>query len=139
MVMHELLVRIDGKRFSARLLKDKAPTTCQAILRRLPIDGKAIHARWSGEAIWMSMEKHPIKLGFENQTGYPSRGEPLFYPGFISEKELLIPYGTCSFASRSGALAGNHFATISENLDELATVGRAVLWEGAKGISISGT
>ena len=131
-----LLIKIDGKEFEAKLLKDEAPKTCAAILRLLPIRGKVIHARWSGEAMWLSMDNQPIKVGFENQTSHPSRGELLFYPGFISEKELLIPYGPTSFASKSGSLTGNHFATISEKLDELAAVGRSVLWEGAKNISI---
>ena len=131
-----LLIKIDRKEFEAKLLKDEAPKTCAAILRLLPIRGKVIQARWSGEAMWLSMDNHPIKVGFENQTSHPSRGELLFYPGFISEKELLIPYGSTSFASKSGSLTGNHFATISEKLDELSTIGRSILWEGAKNISI---
>src|SRR2546427_774878 len=77
-----------------------------------------------------------LEIAQSLQTCYPSKGELLFYPGFVSEKELLIPYGSSRFASRSGVLAGNHFATISEGLDRLAKVGKSVLWEGAKDISI---
>ena len=131
-----ITVKIGEKEFSARLLPDKAPRTCNAILSRLPIKGKVIHARWSGEAMWLSLENHPLKVPFENQTSHPSRGELLFYPGFISEKELLIPYGSSSFASKSGSLTGNHFATISDKLEELAAIGESVLWEGAKSILI---
>jgi Protein of unknown function (DUF3830) len=135
--MRKLLVRIDGRRFPARLHEDKASKTCDAIMRALPINGRVIHARWSGEAMWLPMERHQIKVGFENQTSHPSKGELLYYPGLVSEKELLIPYGACSFASKAGVLAGNHFASISEKLDTLAALGTAVLWEGAKEISIS--
>lgn len=134
--MRNLLIEIGGEEFLAALHDDIAGRTCNAILDNLPIEGKVVHAKWSGEAVWLSLANSPITLDFENQTSYPSKGELLFYPGFISEKELFIPYGPSSFASRSGALAGNHFATIREGLDRLAKVGNSVLWEGAKDISI---
>jgi len=133
----EILIVVDGKRFPALLHEDKAPMTCKAIVQRLPISGKVIHARWSGEAIWLPMEEQRITVELENQTCYPSRGQILFYPGFVSERELLIPYGATMFASKSGILPGNHFATILEGLEELAAIGKKVLWEGAKDISIS--
>ncbi len=58
----------------------------------------------------------------------------LLYPGGVSETEILIAYGPTCFASKAGQLAGNHFATITEGLDRLAELGRAVLWDGAKTI-----
>jgi len=134
--VRNLLIQMGSERFSAVLHEDRAPKTCNSIIERLPINGKIIHARWSGEAMWLTLANQPINLDYENQTCYPSKGELLFYPGFVSEKELLIPYGSSRFASRSGVLAGNHFATISEGLDRLAKVGKSVLWEGAKDISI---
>jgi hypothetical protein len=33
-----------------------------------------------------------------------------------------------------GQLAGNHFITITSNLDQLAEIGRLTLWEGAQSI-----
>jgi hypothetical protein len=33
-----------------------------------------------------------------------------------------------------GQLAGNHFITVTSNLDKLAELGRLVLWEGAQRI-----
>jgi hypothetical protein len=33
-----------------------------------------------------------------------------------------------------GQLAGNHFITVTSNLDKLAELGRLVLWEGAQHI-----
>jgi hypothetical protein len=119
------------------LHRNRAPKTCNAILKVLPIEGKVIHARWSGEAMWLQMHEIPIDIGFENNTSHPSKGELLFYPGFISEKEILIPYGSCSFASKAGPLSGNHFGTITENLDGLAKVGENVFWKGAEKIIIS--
>ena len=37
----------------------------------------------------------------------------------------------------AGQLAGNHFATIVEGNEQLAELGRTVLWEGAQEISFS--
>jgi hypothetical protein len=55
----------------------------------------------------------------------------------ISETELLFPYGHCAFASKAGALAGNHFATVVEGLEQLPELGRLTLWQGAQPISFN--
>ena len=78
-------------------------------------------------------------VGFENHTSHPAPGDILIYTGDISECEILFPYGACSFSSRVGQLAGNHFATLIPDdgwLDRLREVGRRVLWEGAQEIEI---
>jgi hypothetical protein len=58
----------------------------------------------------------------------------LFYPGGCSETEILIAYGSCSFSSKLGQLAGNHFLTIREGKENLRKLGVEVLWGGAKEI-----
>ena len=55
----------------------------------------------------------------------------------MSECEILFPYGACSFSSKVGPLAGNHFATLTSGQQQLREVGRRVLWEGAQEIEIS--
>lgn len=40
------------------------------------------------------------------------------------------------FASKVGQLAGNHFITITDDLDKLAEMGRSVLWSGAQKLRI---
>ncbi|MGH2394829.1 MAG: DUF3830 family protein [Candidatus Limnocylindria bacterium] len=50
---------------------------------------------------------------------------------------MLFPYGACSFSSRVGQLAGNHFATVTSGQEQLAEMGRRVLWEGAQDIEIT--
>ena len=62
----------------------------------------------------------------------PAPGQLLFYPGGVSETEILFPYGPTAFASKAGLLAGNHFATVVEGVDRLGELGRKVLWEGAQ-------
>jgi hypothetical protein len=121
-------------RFAARLEEEAAPATVAAFRRLLPLESRIIHARWSGEACWIPFGDLEAGFGPENATRYPAPGQLLFYPGGVSETELLLPYGAAAFASKAGALAGNHFATVVEGTERLAELGRKALWEGAQPI-----
>lgn len=132
--MRTVRVRAGGFTFAARLEEDAAPRTCAAFRAMLPLRDHLIHARWSGEAMWIPMGDRRIELGSENATSHPLPGQLLFYPGGLSETEILVPYGSALFASKVGQLAGNHFATIAEGLDDLAELGRRTLWSGAQEI-----
>jgi hypothetical protein len=121
-------------RFAGRLEEERAPATVAAFRRLLPLESQIIHARWSGEACWIPFGDLDVGFGPEDPTCYPAPGQLLFYPGGVSETEILFPYGSAAFASKAGALAGNHFATVTEGLDRIADLGRQVLWEGAQPI-----
>jgi hypothetical protein len=121
-------------RFVARLEQEAAPETVAGFRRLLPLESRVIHARWSGEACWIPFGELDLGFGPENATSYPAPGEILFYPGGVSETEILFPYGATAFASKAGALAGNHFATVLERVTDLAELGRKTLWEGAQPI-----
>lgn len=84
--------------------------------------------------MWMPLGDLQSGLGFENHTIYPSRGDILFYPGGISEAEMLLAYGSTSFASKAGQLAGNHFITLVSGRERLYEFGNHVLWHGAQDI-----
>jgi hypothetical protein len=127
-----LVITVGPLGFRARLERTAAPRTCEALLRLLPLDGKLLQARWSGEAAWVPLGDLDVGVGHENHNTYPAAGELLLYPGGMSETEILFPYGATSFASRVGPLAGNHFATIEDDRELLAEVGRLVVWEGAQ-------
>jgi hypothetical protein len=129
-----LEITAGGFTFKARL-EDEAPATVAAFRKTLPYDSKIIHVRWSGEGCWIPMGDLDLGVGPENATRYPSPGEIIFFPGGISETELLIAYGYVAFASKAGALAGNHFATIVEGNENLRPLGVKCLWEGAQEIS----
>ena len=101
----------------------------------LPFTDHLIHARWSGEAMWIPMGERRLDVGSENATSHPAPGQLLFYPGGKSEMEILFPDGSVLFASKVGQLAGNHFATIVEGLDDIAELGRKTLWTGAQDIA----
>jgi hypothetical protein len=121
-------------RFTARLEEETAPRTVAAFRRLLPLRSRIIQARWSGESAWIQFGELDVGVGPENATCYPAPGELLLYPGGVSETEILLPYGATSFASKAGALAGNHFATVAEGGEQLRELGRLVLWEGAQEI-----
>ena len=112
------------------------PQTCAAMRRLLPYEQKIVHVRWSGEAVWIPLGEHDFGLSYENHTSYPAPGQMILYPGGISETEILLAYGAVRFASKVGQLAGNHFLTITADLDKLHALGRMVLTEGAKPVRI---
>ena len=118
--------------FAARLESAAAPKTCAAFLRLLPYRQRIIHVRWSGEACWIPLGDLDLGLGYENHTSYPAPGQVLLYPGGISETEILLAYGGVHFASKMGQLAGNHFITLTSNLESLPEMGKTVLWKGAQ-------
>jgi hypothetical protein len=120
--------------FMARLEETLAPQTCAAFRRILPFHQQLIHARWSGEACWIPLGTFKLDVEYENHTSFPSRGDILFYPGGISETEILFPYGSTRFASKVGQLAGNHFLTIIEGSEHLPALGKMCLWQGAQPI-----
>ena len=114
-----------------------APETCAWFSAQLPFKSKVIHGRWSGEAVWIPLGDLKTGVAFENHTVHPSRGDILFYPGGKSEAEILFAYGSSSFASKMGDLAGNHFITIVEGREHLMEFGELVLWQGAQDIEFS--
>lgn len=124
--------------FHGHLESSAAPKTCDLFRSLLPHRDKIIQARWSGFAAWI-----PSPLGDdatmpvlppENATAVPLPGQILFYPGGISEVEILFPYGPTTFASVAGSLAGNHFLSLTEGTENLEALGKLVQWEGAQDI-----
>ncbi len=132
--MTVLTVQIGLQSFTARLETERAPRTAAAFLARLPFEGQLVQARWSGEAGWVPLADYDLGVPYENATSHPAPGQVLWHPPGLSEAELLVPYGSTSFSSRVGQLAGNHFLTIIDEHGDLAAVGRRLLYEGAQPI-----
>ena len=120
--------------FDARFEETAAPKTVAAFRKAMPFESKVVHVRWSGEGVWMPLGDLDFGVGYENHTSYPAPGQIILYPGGISETEILLAYGGVHFACKMGQLAGNHFITLTSNLDKLAELGRLCLWEGAQPI-----
>ena len=123
--------------FKARLEEKLAPKTCALFRSLLPYKERVIHVRWSGEGCWIPLGETDFGVGFENATSYPAPGQFILYPGGFSETEILLAYGGVNFASKMGQLAGNHFLTITEGQENLAELGKKVLWHGAQNIEFS--
>lgn len=131
--MTRIKITAAGQSFIAETNPD-APLTVAAFLKLLPYKQKLIHVRWSGEGVWVPLGEFQLGVGFENHTSHPSAGDILFYPGGYSETEIILAYGACSFASKMGPLAGNHFLTIVEGREHLRALGTTVLWRGAQDV-----
>lgn len=134
--MDKLRITAGRYTFDARFESAAAPKTVAIFRKLLPYKNKVIHVRWSGEGVWVPLGELDLGLTYENHTSYPAPGHIIVHPGGISETEILIAYGGVHFASKVGQLAGNHFITITSDLDKLYELGRAVLYEGAKDIVI---
>lgn len=121
-------------RFRARFEDTLAPKTCARFRALLPYDERIIHVRWSGEACWIPLGALDLGLDYENHTSFPAPGQILLYPGGISETEILFAYGSVCFASKVGQLAGNHFLTVVEGMENVTPLGKMTLWQGAQPI-----
>lgn len=122
--------------FDAVLETERAPKTSAAFLPHLPYRSQVVHVRWSGEGVWIPLGETDFGVGYENHTSHPAPGQFILYPGGISETEILLAYGGVDFSSKVGQLAGNHFITITSNLDKLPEIGRLCLWQGAQDLLI---
>jgi hypothetical protein len=133
-VPEELKITAGPFTFVGRLETTTAPKTCAAFVRSLPFRSQLVHVRWSGEGVWIPLGDLDFGVGYENHTSYPAPGQIILYPGGISETEILLAYGGVHFASKMGQLAGNHFLTIVFGTENLAELGRTVLWKGAQDV-----
>ena len=131
--MPRIRITVSNTKFVAET-NPEAPRTVAAFMKLLPYRQQVIHVKWSGEGMWVPLGEFNLGVGFENHTSHPSVGDILFYPGGYSETEIILAYGSCSFASKMGPLAGNHFLTLVEGREQLRELGRKVLWEGAQDI-----
>ena len=132
--MSKLIVHAGDFKFDARFEEALAPKTVAAFRKAMPFESQAIHVRWSGEGVWMPLGDLDFGVSYENHTSYPAPGQIILYPGGISETEILLAYGAVAFASKAGPLAGNHFLTVTEGLEQLRPLGERTLWQGAQEI-----
>jgi hypothetical protein len=133
--MGDIRIKAGPFSFAARFEAEAAPKTVAKFKSLLPYRERIIHVRWSGQGCWIPLGDLDLGLGYENATSYPAPGQIILYPGGVSETEILLAYGSVCFASKAGQLAGNHFLSITEGLENLMALGELVLWHGAQDIS----
>ena len=132
--MSLIKIQVATYTFKAELQTELAPQTCSEFLKLLPLKQKIIQARWSGQSAWIPLGDLKLNVSLENETNTPAPGEILFYPGGISETEILFPYGKTIFACKDGVITGNSFLKIIEGHDQLSELGEVILWKGAQDI-----
>ena len=132
----------------AELLQNEAPETCRLLWQLLehPIEGKAIHAMYSGREIWTPTPPPMTKIPPENLTCFPIPGDILYNhfdqatlgqnwenacANFSDELAFFYGRGGRCF-NELGWVPGNRFATIVENLEEFAAMGSQIQLEGAQ-------
>ena len=98
--------------FTAQWQVDLAPKTCEAFRKMIPFRNKLIQTRWSGESAWIPLGDARQLTELENHTCSPSRGDILWYPGGISESEILVAYGPILLAKEVAPYA----TSISDSL-----------------------
>ena len=130
-------IEIDGYKFDAVFEEIISPNTCEVFRKVIPFEAQVVHVRWSGEGMWIPLGEMDFAVKLEDATSYPTPGQVLLYPKGKRETEILIAYGCVHFASKAGTLAGNHFATITSDLEKLKEIGVSTLWEGSKNIIFS--
>lgn len=133
--MSDLLITAGPFSFEAKFEREAAPNTVKAFEDLLPWQSQFVHVRWSGEGVWIPLGERKFGLDYENHTSYPAPGHFIFYPGGISETEILLAYSGVQFASKMGQLAGNHFLTITKGNEQLMELGTHVLWKGATDVT----
>lgn len=108
-------------------LRDDAPETARKFLSMLPYEAGVLQARFSGMECFFRME---MGVKPENIV-QPKRG----YLSFNSDHEqaVCIYYGDNIHAANPPY---NHFADITDGLDELEKVGLRIWHEGMEKVSI---
>jgi len=135
--MRKLTVEIDGVTGGGELWDDRAPKTVAALLRRLPIDDRTIHVRWSGAA-WRTEKNYSLGIGeVENRATWLERGDIIYYDDARYELyKIAFIYGTSQWRDHKGELYVARIGRVTENLDAFVNASERVLFEGPKRIAV---
>jgi hypothetical protein len=131
----------------ATLLEEAAPRTAGLIWEALPLEGPAYHARWAGREVYTLVPPLAAEPGSENATINPIPGDLLYLrvePDSVDlppamrtgafKVDIALFYGRHNYLrGPAGDMPGNLFATITENLEGLATACTSIWYEGAVG------
>ena len=106
-------VRVGDQVAVAEMMEDKAPKTCEAVWKALPIRGNLIHAKIAGGEFFF---KIPVFIDLENPTKEQKEGNIAYWDAGQS---------VCIFYDHiAGVGHVNTFARITENLDGIKAEGR---------------
>lgn len=140
----------------ARLLDDEAPRTCEAVWSALPLGGDAYHAKYARNEVYTFVPSFADpEPGLENPTITPIPGDVCYFSflagqlpkgpygyrddeaaaGHRTVVDLAIFYGRNNLLLNAdvGFVPANVFASIVENLDEMAKACNDVWRAGSVG------
>lgn len=130
----------------AELLENQAPETCHFIWEHLPIEGRTIHGKFSGNEVFVKVEP-PTKIKQENQVTLPLPGEILYYyqAGGVyvdapnAYAEVCVIYGRNVILRGEGGVQvfASLFARLIGDWTQFADVCRRVRFEGPKRLRIT--
>ena len=135
----------DGVTAHARLSRERAPRTCEAIWRGLPFEGLARHGIYSGSEVLLFIPPD-IQPPRENATSRVEPGDLAYYSfearSAFGEREPVAEiawfYGDDARPSMPGGpVAVNVFARFDEGFEELAALCHRMRLEGAKRLRVS--
>jgi hypothetical protein len=139
--MRRILLEFErGGSFTADLLEEQAPETCQAFWDLLPIQQRLGHAKFSGHVIYIFPGINLERMENSRCVGVLP-GEILFNPHVTNRpphpKEVMIVYGPALIRDAFGYAPSNLFARITENVGEIAKIGRRIDEQGREFLKIS--
>ena len=131
-----------GGVFTARLLEDEAPKTCEVILKHLPFAYKFHQSIVCGHAIVTLPPDLTVEEENQRTVGVPA-GSLCFLvkdPPRNVPDEIYISYGPY-FVSRCSTIdfqqPVNIFGLIESGQDELLKIGKRIVMEGAERVTFS--
>ncbi|MEE2804950.1 MAG: DUF3830 family protein [Pseudomonadota bacterium] len=100
--------------FCVRLLDGVAPMIAEALLAKLPFEGRLIHSAWSGSGVRaLEPMELPGVTAHENSTFFPVPGDLCYTVGHA---EFTLFYGDASPAMASGPVRESVFGVIEDDL-----------------------
>lgn len=139
-----LVFPLSGVRVVATMLEEQTPRTCEAVWRLLekPIDTKARFGQQTGPELYVLTPPAP-GLPYENAQLFPTTGDLLFYhyDGQLPYGEVVYDIGIYYDCGGTGLasvgwVAGNLFATVTENLTGLQMEAKKVEQIGPQPIRV---
>lgn len=144
----------------ARLLDEDAPRTCEAVWNALPLTGDAYHAKYARNEVYTFVPSFADpEPGLENPTITPIPGDVCYFSfhsgqlpkrsyGYTEDEaggdapsvvDMAIFYGRNNLLLNAdvGFVPANVFASIVENLDEIAKACNDVWRGGSRGERLS--
>jgi hypothetical protein len=118
-----------GGKFIATLLTKEAPKTCEAILKKLPIEETVYQAMTAGQELYF---KGGFGVGFPIENAVKPKAGDVGYAVDQEWQNILIYYGDFITFPKYFTI----FARITDNLEELLAVGRRVWTQGIEKVCV---